>query len=141
MYIKLLLFSHLSFRALKFENNALISGSSVWDFHWDYAEFESLRTFRTVIRNVLTNAGPPLMYKHISWRFRKARRNFHQIRPAFWFLKDIINLNTRETYLGRRNLLGEVQPRNLIPAKFTWKPRNLILAKLTWKVQPRNLIH
>ena len=40
------------------------------------------------------------MYKHISWRFRKARRNFfHQIHPAFLLLKDIINL---------------------IPAKITW---------------------
>ena len=62
------------------------------------------------------------MHKHISLRFRKTLRNFFpQIRPAFLFLKDIINL---------------------IPAKLTWKlrPQNLILAKLTWKVQPRNLI-
>ena len=63
-------------------------------------------------RNVFTNAGPPLyVYKHISLRFRKARRKFlHQICPAFLFLKVIINLkhtwggatakfNTRETYL------------------------------------------
>ena len=62
-------------------------------------------------RNILTNAGPPLMYKHISLRFRKARHNFlHQIRPAFLFLKDIINLkltwggstakfNSRKIYL------------------------------------------
>ena len=28
----LLFFSHLSFRVLKFENNVLISGSSVWGF-------------------------------------------------------------------------------------------------------------
>ena len=54
------------------------------------------------------------MYKHISWRFRKERGNFfHQTRPAFLFLKDIINLiptkltwggatakfNTRKIYL------------------------------------------
>ena len=29
----LLFFSHLSFCVLKFANNVLISGSSVWDFH------------------------------------------------------------------------------------------------------------
>ena len=32
------------------------------------------------------------MFKHIFGRFRKALHNSHQIRPAFLFLKDIINL-------------------------------------------------
>ena len=89
------------------------------------------------------------MYKHISWRFRKERRNiFHQTRPAFLFLKDIINLipakltwggatakfntrkiylegatakfNTRETYLeGATAKFSYLEPRNLVPAKFS----------------------
>ena len=81
------------------------------------------------------------MYKQISLRFRKARRNFlHQIRPAFLFLKDIINLkltlggatakfNTRETYLEgataklntheTQKFFGFLEPRNLVPAKFS----------------------
>ena len=68
-------------------------------------------------RNTLTNAAPPLMYKHISWRFRSWTRHeacgnfFHQIRnrQAFLFLKDIMKFNSREIYL--------VRPRNLILAR------------------------
>ena len=75
------------------------------------------------------------MYKHISLRFRKARRKFlHQIHPAFLFLKVIINLkhtwggatakfNTRKIYLEGATAkfntreTWKVQTRNLIPAK------------------------
>ena len=87
------------------------------------------------------------MYKHISGRFRKARRNFlHKIRPAFLFLNYIINLkltwggatakfNTRETYLvgatakfntrETQKFRGFLEPRNLVPAKFsTFKVSN-----------------
>ena len=71
------------------------------------------------------------MHKNISWRFRKARRNFFpQIRrPAFLYLKDIIKFNTRETYLEgstakfntreTQKFRGFLEPRNLVPAKFS----------------------
>ena len=81
------------------------------------------------------------MYKHISLRFRKARRKFlHQICPAFLFLKDIINLkhtlggatakfNTRKIYLEgstakfntreTQKFRGFFEPRNLVPARFS----------------------
>ena len=70
-----------------------------------------IETMQNSHRNVLTNAAPPLIYKHISWRFRSWTRHdsfgnfFHQIqsRPAFLFLKDIIKFNTSETYLARCN--------------------------------------
>ena len=81
------------------------------------------------------------MDKHISWRFPKERRN--QTRPAFLFLKDIINLipakltwggatakfNTRKIYLEgatakfntreTQKFRGFLEPRNLVPAKFS----------------------
>ena len=112
-------------------------------------------------RNVLTNAGPPLIYKHISLRFRKARRKFlHQIRPAFLFLKDIINLkhtlggatakfntrkiylegatakfNTRETYLD--GATAKFNTRETQKFRGFLEPRNLVPAKFsTFKVLP-----
>ena len=110
-------------------------------------------------RNVFTNAGPPLMYKHISLRFRKARRNFlHQIRPAFLFLKGIINLkltwggatakfntrkiylegatakfNTRETYF--EGATAKLNTRETQQFRSFLEPRNLVPAKFnTFKV-------
>ena len=99
------------------------------------------------------------MYKHISLRFRKARRKFlHQIRPAFLFLKDIINLkhtlggatakfntrkiylegatakfNTRETYL--EGATAKFNTRETQKFRGFFEPRNLVPAKFsTFKV-------
>ena len=99
------------------------------------------------------------MYKNISLRFRKARRKFlHQIRPAFLFLKVIINLkhtwggatakfNTRKIYLEGATAKFNTRETYLegATAKFNtretqkfcgfFEPRNLVPAKFsTFKV-------
>ena len=103
----------------------------------------------------MTKAGQPLMYKHISWRFRKERRNFFH--PSFLVFKRYHKFNTREIYLEgatakfntretylegatakfntretyleganakfntreKQKFRGFLEPRNLVPAKFS----------------------